>query len=104
MIARETDGVTRVEDRLRVETGATGGATIPAEPDPWITVKIQAKYFLDADVKGRQIDVDTKNGVVTLKGTVENTQQKQEAEQIARETEGVKRVVNQLTIATAGVR
>jgi osmotically-inducible protein OsmY len=38
--------------------------------------------------------------VVTLKGAVDNAQQKQEAEQIARETEGVKRVLNQLTVTT----
>lgn len=117
-IARNTDGVRDVTDQLRLDRalGGTDPVSTPAErtrardiefvdrPDPWITMKIQAKYFLDADVKGRQIDVDTSNGVVTLKGTVENTQQKQEAEQIARETEGVKRVVNQLAIATAGVR
>lgn len=113
-IARNTSGVRDVTDQLRLDT--TLGRTPPVpplperarpsdvgvvdRPDPWITMKIQAKYFLDADVKGRQIDVDTRNGVVTLKGTVENTQQKQEAEQIARETEGVTRVVNQLAIAT----
>jgi osmotically-inducible protein OsmY len=35
---------------------------------------------------------------VTLKGSVESAAQKTEAEQIARDTEGVSRVVNQLTI------
>jgi osmotically-inducible protein OsmY len=67
-------------------------------PDAWITTKIQSKYFLDADVKGHQINVDTNNGVVTLKGTVANEQHKAAAEQIARDTEGVTRVVNQLTV------
>ena len=65
-------------------------------------MKIQSKYFLDADVKGRQIDVDTNDGVVTLKGTVDTAEQKQQAEQIARGTEGVKRVVNQLVVGTSG--
>jgi osmotically-inducible protein OsmY len=36
--------------------------------------------------------------VVTLKGTVANEQHKAAAEQIARDTEGVTRVVNQLTV------
>jgi osmotically-inducible protein OsmY len=112
-IARNTDGVREVTDQLRIDTAigrsdrraasAPDVATVD-RPDPWITMKIQAKYLLDADVKGRQIDVDTRNGVVTLKGTVDNAQQKQEAEQIARETEGVKRVVNQLTVAASGGR
>jgi osmotically-inducible protein OsmY len=110
-IARNTDGVRDVSDQLRVE-GNVGDrksdAAVPAAkgpgietPDAWITMKIQAKYFLDADVKGRAIEVDTANGLVTLKGTVESALQKTEAEEIARETEGVKRVVNQLTIRTA---
>lgn len=117
-IARNTDGVRDVTDQLRLD-GALGGTapvSAPADrtrardtdaldrPDPWITMKIQAKYFLDADVKGGQIDVDTKSGVVTLKGTVETAPQKQEAEQIARETEGVKRVVNQLAVGAVGSR
>jgi osmotically-inducible protein OsmY len=113
-IARNTDGVREVTDQLRVDAAATAGdrrasprsgrdiVTVD-RPDPWITMKIQAQYFLDADVKGRRIDVDTRNGVVTLKGTVDSAQQKDEAGLIARETEGVKRVVNQLTVTpTAG--
>ena len=68
-------------------------------PDAWITTKIQAKYFLDGEVKGHEINVDTNNGVVTLKGSVETAERKKMAEDIARETEGVTRVVNQLTVA-----
>ncbi len=130
-IARSTDGVRDVIDQLRVDAGMPGeqrgpGAGEPSRtpdspaaerapakgtdrkavgvdpPDPWITMKIQSKYFLDADVKGRLIDVDTKDGVVTLKGTVDTAEQKQEAEQIARGTEGVKRVVNQLVVGPSG--
>lgn len=110
-IARNTGGVREVTDQLRVDTAMARSDSRPPSgtsrdivtvdrPDPWITMKIQAQYFLDADVKGRQIDVDTRNGVVTLKGAVDNAEQKQQAEQIARETEGVKRVVNQLTVTT----
>ena len=116
-LARTTDGVRDVTDRLTIDatndrtvsgaarTGMQGAerqaerATADLErPDAWITTKVQAKYFLDAEVKGHEINVDTNNGIVTLKGTVENAQQKKEAEAIARDTEGVKRVVNQLTI------
>lgn len=113
-LARNTDGVRDVTDELRIDpalrgdretdAGRAGAATVIERPDVWITTKIQAQYFIDQDVKGRHIDVDTTEGVVTLKGTVENEQQKQQAEQIARDTEGVKRVQNQLTVGpvTAG--
>lgn len=103
-LARNTDGVREVNDQLKVDAslrarGGGGRSTAEMEvPDAWITTKIQAKYFLDAEVKGHQINVDTNKGVVTLKGFVDAADQKREAEQIARATEGVRRVVNELTI------
>lgn len=109
-LARNTDGVREVKDQLKVDTtlASSGGTAVPGKaeqavsrierPDIWVTTKIQSKYFLDPDVKGHQIDVDTKNGVVTLQGSVDNAAQKQAAEQIATETEGVKTVVNRLTV------
>jgi osmotically-inducible protein OsmY len=116
-LARNTDGVREVKDQLRIDAalrdreagerqapGRQGqvGTTQIERPDAWITTKVQAQYFLDDEVKGHEINVDTNNGVVTLKGTVDTAQQKQEAEQIARETEGVRRVENQLTVGATG--
>jgi hyperosmotically inducible periplasmic protein len=86
--------------------GPDATATAPGSPrvhnDGLITSTIQAKYFGSADVKGRQIDVDTNEGVVTLKGRVDTEAQKQAAEQIARGTDGVSRVDNQLAVGTTG--
>lgn len=106
-IARNTEGVTRVEDNLRVrgEGRAAGSADTPdtetSQPDGWITAKIQAKYFMDGDVKGRDINVDTSNGVVTLKGSVESESERRHAEALARNTDGVREVQNQLTMEKA---
>ena len=69
-------------------------------PDAAITMKIQAKYADDDIVKGRNIDVDSVNGVVTLKGEVDTKRERDAAEQLARETSGVKRVINELKVAT----
>lgn len=108
-IARNTDGVRSVRDELRLGGGAssqtqtrgTAGTRIVAGvQDPWITTKIQSKYFLDPDVKGHRIDVDTRNGVVTLTGNVASETRKDLAEEIARETDGVARVMNRLTVMT----
>lgn len=111
-LARTTDGVQNVVERLAVDpkliddenTRPSGLRGVPAlpRPDPWITMKIQSQYFLDGDVKGHKIDVTTRDGVVTLSGSVDSASQKQEAEQIAVETEGVKRVVNRLAVRTPG--
>jgi osmotically-inducible protein OsmY len=91
--------------RDRNTTGTTGsvaqsaGETEGAGPDATITMKIQAKYAGDDVVKGRNIDVDTEEGVVTLKGSVDSLRERDAAEQLARETAGVKRVINDLKVA-----
>jgi osmotically-inducible protein OsmY len=92
-------------DRDRQATGTAGSATGAAEqvegagPDATITMKIQSKYADDDVVKGRNIEVDTADGVVTLKGEVDSLRERDAAEQLARETAGVKRVVNELKVA-----
>ena len=118
-IAQNTEGVTAVDDQLRVRgenesagNETAGGAGAPAAPakterepaggDTWITAKIQSKYFLDSDVKGHEIDVDASNGVVTLSGTVDNDMQHRQAVAIARNTDGVKDVTDNLQVQSAG--
>ena len=66
--------------------------------DAWIHSKIVAKLLVDKDTPEHKINVDVANNVVTLRGWVANDQEKKEAERIAAETEGVKRVNNQLKI------
>jgi hyperosmotically inducible periplasmic protein len=66
--------------------------------DTWITTKVQAMYFLDRDVKGMNIDVTTKTGVVTLTGTVATDATRQKAVADARSIEGVKQVIDKLTV------
>ena len=78
-----------------------GRGAAAAVNDTWIATKIQSKYFLDSEVKGHEIDVDSQNGVVTLTGTVATEAQKQAAAEIARETDGVARVDNQLLVNAA---
>jgi hyperosmotically inducible periplasmic protein len=97
-IARDTEGVTGVTDRL---TADRRDATNMQQPDAWITAKIQAQYFLDAEVKARDINVDTNGGVVTLRGTVDNDAERRQALMIARSTEGVRDVTDQLTVTAA---
>jgi hyperosmotically inducible periplasmic protein len=69
--------------------------------DTWITTKVQAMYFLDRDVKGMNIDVTTKAGIVTLTGTVASEATRHKAVADARSIEGVSQVVDKLTVNTA---
>src|ERR1051325_557038 len=40
--------------------------------DAWITTQIYARFFVDPDIKGRNITVETHAGTVTLTGTVQS--------------------------------
>ncbi len=92
---------------LSIASGAFAQAAPPSAPsalnDAWITTQVYAKFFADADIKGRNIDVDTTAGVVTLTGEVHSAAEKSQALAKARGTEGVTRVVDKLTL-TAGDR
>jgi len=58
--------------------------------------KVIARLAADRDVKGGGIDVEVKDGVVTLRGKIREEKQKVKAERIARKVAGVKQVVNEL--------
>jgi osmotically-inducible protein OsmY len=62
--------------------------------DAAITAAVKAKLAADGDINPFNIDVDTNEGVVTLQGRVAKEEARTKAEQLARETDGVKRVIN----------
>jgi len=69
--------------------------------DAWIHTKIVAKLIANSSTPERNINVDVVNNVVTLRGTVDTAEAKAEAEKVAKETDGVKSVTNQLKVAPA---
>ena len=67
--------------------------------DAAITSAVKTKFLAEPGVSGLKIDVDTNNHVVTLTGTVKSKAEAEKAMTIARDTKGVKRVVNHLKVA-----
>jgi osmotically-inducible protein OsmY len=66
--------------------------------DAAITAAVKAKLATDGDINPFNIDVDTNEGVVTLQGRVEKSEARSKAETLARETDGVRRVVNLIRV------
>ena len=60
---------------------------------------VRRKLANDPDVRGGNLIVDVKNGVVTIKGIVEKEKIKAKATKLAMKVNGVKKVDNQLTIS-----
>jgi osmotically-inducible protein OsmY len=69
--------------------------------DGWITTRVNSRFVNEDLLKGSDINVDTDKHVVTLKGTVTTAAGRNKAGVVAKGTEGVQRVVNQLTIASS---
>jgi len=69
-----------------------------AQSDPGITTAVKSKMAADDTVKAYRIDVDTKDRVVTLSGAVDTPQARERAMELARTTDGVRDVVDRLTV------
>jgi hyperosmotically inducible protein len=63
-----------------------------------LTAKIKAKMALDDTVKASAINVTTRGTTVTLSGTVSSQAERNRALSLARETEGVAQVIDDLHI------
>jgi osmotically-inducible protein OsmY len=87
-----------VDDELQREAGGAADATGDAVSNAALTTKVKTKFLADDDVSGLKIDVDSNNGVVTLTGTVPTAAEKALALKLAKETDGVKSVVDRLTV------
>jgi hyperosmotically inducible protein len=86
------------------EPSAATGARETVRPiaqvadDAIITGKVKAALVEVEGVKVSDVNVDTVNGTVTLKGFVESPAQAEQAIQLAQTTEGVRGVTNQLAV------
>src|SRR5215510_6735433 len=72
--------------------------TACAQTDPGITTAVKTKLAADDTVKATDINVDTRNGVVTLKGEVPSAAAKTRALELAKATDGVRDVVDAITV------
>jgi hyperosmotically inducible periplasmic protein len=72
--------------------------------DTWITAKTKIALFADARVKGSEINVETMQGLVMIRGKVDTDAAKQAAEGIAKGIDGVKTVKNELQVVAPAKR
>jgi hyperosmotically inducible periplasmic protein len=66
--------------------------------DAAITSSVKTKLITDPAVKALDVNVDTRNSVVILRGRVAKADQRVAAERIARTAKGVKGVRNELRV------
>ena len=87
-------GAEKVADKTKEGLSKTGEVIT----DGWITTRVKSKFVGEDLLKDSDINVDTNDHVVTLRGTVMSAAGRARAIAQAKEVEGVHKVVDQLTI------
>lgn len=96
MITRSVEGVKNVDNKVSLKSGAT--TTGVKVDDSIVTSKVKSSLLADPDIKSLDIAVVTNNGEVQLSGFVNNQTQIDRAIDVARRTEGVHNVINELRV------
>ena len=91
-------------DKMMDKTKSTTEEAKTAVSDSWITSKTKIALYSDERVKGTQVSVDTKNGVVHLRGKVDSNEAKTAAAEVAKGIEGAKSVKNDLQVVAPTAR
>ena len=105
VVEKTKDGAVKTKDAVVKGTKVAAEKTVDGlsktgevMTDGWITTRVNARMVDEDLLKDSDINVDTSKHVVTLKGTVMGQAGRTRATSVALHTEGVRRVVNQLTI------
>ena len=103
-VAPLTAGAQDKMDKAVDKTKSVAQDTKVAVTDSWLTSKTKIALFSDDRVKGSQVKVETKDGVVHLRGKVDSAEAKAAAESVAKGIDGVKSVKNDLQVVSPGAR
>jgi hyperosmotically inducible protein len=92
------DGVVKGAKTVADKTEDGLSKTGEVMTDGWVTTRVRARFVNEELLKDSNISVETNDHVVTLTGTVIARAGRTRATTVAKGTEGVRRVVNRLTI------
>ena len=111
LIAESIEGVERVDNKLTVDKTKAGTFKDTAEykerskftkgvTDATLTARVKSELMRNDQTSALEIDVDSKDGVVTLSGKVDSTREKELAAEIARNADGAKSIENRITVTS----
>ena len=98
-------GMEKAGDKMQAAAQEAGtmardaaSSAVALASDASITAQVKTGLAKDSDLSALKIDVDTRSGVVTPKGTAPSEAARERATAIAREVKGVSAVINHLTV------
>src|SRR5438270_2187854 len=95
-------GTVTIALSVALATGCTKTQNASNRPDSQVATDVQSKINGDANLPNKQITVNANNGTVSLSGSVGSETERMTAANDAAQVDGVKTVVNNLTVASAG--
>ena len=100
-VARSVEGVKKVDNRLEVvASGGQAGGNVEAEAnDSLLESKVKMALASEIGRHAWNVEVEATDGVVSLRGTVPDAQRREIAVKTARDTKGVRKVVDLLKTA-----
>ena len=93
---RAKEQVAKTADRAKEQVAKTGQVL----DDTAITAAVKAGIIAEPGLKVLKIDVDTKDGQVTLTGSADSPENVQRATQVASNVQGVKSVDNRIAVSS----
>lgn len=95
-VARSVPGVSLVSNKMDLKEGSVSVGN--AVDDVLITTRIKSALLADPNIKSFDIAVVTRKGEAQLSGFVDNRMQIDHASELARAVDGVKSVVNEMSV------
>ncbi|MFK7702218.1 BON domain-containing protein [Pseudomonas caspiana] len=105
-IALDTKGIDKVDNQLQIDPNVAAEPGTKANmaqhfEDATLTATVKSKLLWSSVTEALNIDVDAKEGVVTLKGRAQSPEAKEVAGSLATNTDGVITVNNLISISAA---
>jgi hyperosmotically inducible protein len=91
---------TRLANRAAAKASVAADKVGDRMGESALTAKIKSKMALDDRVNSRAINVDTSGSVVTLRGVVRSVDERARAVRLARETQGITQVIDNLRVVS----
>ncbi|OGR00839.1 MAG: transport-associated protein [Deltaproteobacteria bacterium RIFOXYD12_FULL_50_9] len=100
-LAQETvaglPGVKSVDNRLEIKIDPQ-----TANSDVWVRDSVKITLLFHRSVSAKTTKVEVKDGIVTLSGEATSQAQKELTTEYAKDVEGVKEVINEMTVINSG--
>lgn len=97
-VALSVEGVKKVDNRLKLESGKPGRTAEQEMEDSWLEAKVKRHLYSDIGTRARHLEIEVVDGVVSVRGELDSAVRHDLAVASVRQTEGVKKLVDLIKV------